>query len=91
MGVGTAAQAIDYQQTLYIADHPDKLYETNPILGRHPDRQDVHLWFATTALSSWLIYYALPEKWKPYWAAGYAGATVANTWRNYRLDEMPVP
>ncbi|GIU69175.1 MAG: hypothetical protein KatS3mg002_0411 [Candidatus Woesearchaeota archaeon] len=91
MGIGTVFQAIDYKQTSYISKHPDKFYETNPILGRHPDQQDVNLWFATSILSLWTIYLLLPKKWKPYWASGYAGITFTNVWRNYQLDHMPIP
>jgi len=49
--VMTSAMAVDWLQTRYIAEHPDKYYETNPILGKHPSKTEVDLYF----LGSWLV------------------------------------
>lgn len=37
---------IDWRQTLTIARNPERWYETNPILGRHPSVLRVNVWFA---------------------------------------------
>ena len=51
--------AVDWGQTLDIAARGDVYHEINPILGRHPARADVNLYFALTgvahiALARWL-------------------------------------
>jgi len=43
----TGLMAIDMAQTLRIADDP-KWHEHNPILGDHPSRADVCIYFATS-------------------------------------------
>ncbi len=53
---------IDWGQTLNIADRPDKFYEINPILGKHPSRADVNLYMVSTTILHPLITYALPKE-----------------------------
>lgn len=57
--------AADWSQTLQIADQPDRYFERNPILGRHPSRGEVHAYFAATALALVLIADALPQYRRP--------------------------
>ena len=44
---------IDMMQTLEIVQHDDLYYETNSILGKHPQQHEVITW--------------LPEKFRPVW------------------------
>lgn len=37
---------VDWAQTVQIAKHPERWYERNPLLGKHPSVRRVHLWFA---------------------------------------------
>src|SRR3990167_90446 len=41
---------LDWGQTKSIARNPNKYYETNPILGKHPSAGDVDRYFALTGL-----------------------------------------
>jgi hypothetical protein len=44
--------AIDWGQTRYIARNPDRFYERNPILGRHPSVNRVDRYFALCGLAA---------------------------------------
>ena len=57
-----ATHAIDWRQTRYIAKNPDKFYERNPILGKHPSVSDVDKYFAITAIAHSGVSYLLPNK-----------------------------
>jgi hypothetical protein len=77
----TALKAIDYAQTMKIADNPDKWYERNPILGRHPSGQEVTTYFAVSYLATTAIAVALPAPYRAWWqyaVIGVSGACVAN-------------
>lgn len=41
---------IDFGQTKEIAKNPDKYYEINPLLGKHPNVESVKTYFAFTAI-----------------------------------------
>lgn len=56
-----ALLVVDWLQTRHISS-TDQFYETNPILGEHPSRGNVNLYFATALL----INYTMPEEWAPY-------------------------
>ncbi len=64
------ATVIDWRQTNYIAGHPERYGECNPILGRHPSQDKVHLYFAAATASSVLIAYVLPAKYRKIWLSG---------------------
>ena len=40
----------DWNQTRQIAGHPEKWYETNIILGKHPSKKKVDIYFASVIL-----------------------------------------
>ena len=58
---------VDWQQTRYIARHPEDYYEINPILGKHPDKQTVDIYFAASALAHIGISALLPDEFRDYW------------------------
>jgi len=56
-----ATLAMDWSQTRTIAKNPDRYYETNPILGKHPNVGTVDLYFAACAVGHAGIAYLLPQ------------------------------
>ena len=46
---------VDWGQTLYIADNPDKYYERNIIMGEHPSRGQVNVYFATVLVGGYFF------------------------------------
>ncbi len=63
----------DWQQTRTIAANPDRFKETNPILGSHPGKQDVDLYFAGCALGHAFIAYMLPPRASKIWQTTWIG------------------
>ena len=58
-----ALHVVDYSQTLEISDNPNRWYEKNPIIGKHPSRGEVNTYFLITGLLHPAVAYVLP---KPY-------------------------
>lgn len=72
--------AVDYLQTLEIARNPDRFYERNPLLGRHPSQTAVAGYFLGTGA---LLYTACNSGWggdwlKYGWIAVEVGAVANN-------------
>jgi hypothetical protein len=70
---------VDWQQTRYIARHPDEYREINPILGDHPDTEWVDAYFLATGIGHFLVSHALPDRYREYWqyvTVGIVGAVV---------------
>lgn len=61
-----AATVVDWAQTRYIADNPDRFHETNPIVGRHPSIGRVDRYFATSVLVGAVVLDALPSEYRDY-------------------------
>jgi hypothetical protein len=55
---------IDWGQTRYIANNPDKFYEKNSILGSHPSTQRVDGYFLAMALVHIGVAHILPSDWR---------------------------
>ena len=49
---------IDWCQTAYIANHPDKFFETNVLLGKHPSVLEVSIYFVIWIIAVILLSYA---------------------------------
>ena len=75
-----ALHVVDWGQTRDIANQPDEYYEAyNPILGKHPSKDKVDLWFVSTTITHILITNYLPSKCRPYFQGvtiGMAGTLV---------------
>ncbi len=72
-------RAVDWKQSLTIADHPEKYYEMNPIIGKHPSRDRVNAYMATTTILHLGISTAIPKVARPYFqyiTIGFTGTTV---------------
>ena len=63
----------DWSQTRYIARHPGQYYEINPIIGKHPSVDKVDRHFVASLILKNGVFFALPEKYRFYWA----GANIA--------------
>jgi hypothetical protein len=72
-----AVTTIDWRQTREIAEHPDRYYEMNPILGKHPSVGRVNTYFLVTAVGHVLITHAVPHPYRPYWQYISIGASAA--------------
>jgi hypothetical protein len=62
-GIYTALHVADWMQTRAIADEPKRFYETNAVLGRHPEQSAVDAYFTATLIGHYLIADALPRRW----------------------------
>jgi hypothetical protein len=58
-----ALQAIDASQTHYTGRNPQRLYEENPIMGKHPSKDKINAYFGATGLGHAALSYALPDPW----------------------------
>ena len=58
---------IDMMQTLEIVQHCDQYYETNPILGKHPQQHEVITYFMIRGATHYHITKWLPEKFRIPW------------------------
>lgn len=61
------SHVLDWGQTRTIAKNPDKYYERNPILGKHPSTTKVDIYFIATALLHPIATHYLPEEYRPWW------------------------
>ncbi len=62
-----AITIVDWAQTRYISRNPERFYEKNPILGKHPSTSKVDLYMGASILSHIVITHFLPAKWRPTW------------------------
>lgn len=47
--------AADWMQTRQIAKNPDRYYETNPILGKHPSTGEVNTYFISCMVANYYL------------------------------------
>jgi hypothetical protein len=76
---------VDCGQTQMIVRNPDRYWETNPVLGRHPNSESVYLYFAATSALHVLVAHFLPEQYRPYWQCVTIGIQGATVGRNFRV------
>jgi len=76
---------MDWGQTLEIARHPEKYYELNPILGRHPGVGKVNTYFLITGIGHTLISAALPKKYRRIWQWFTIGIESSVVLHNFRI------
>lgn len=81
----TTLHVIDWGQTRYIASNPDKYYEKNPLLGRHPDKDTVDIYFVGTLIAHTAITHILPSKYRPWWQVITIGVEATMVGLNYNL------
>lgn len=76
---------IDYGQTRYIAAHPDEFYETNPLLGRHPTKDEVDRYFVASALVHTAVAHFLPADNRQLFQRFFIGYQAAFVGHNYSI------
>jgi hypothetical protein len=74
---------IDFGQTMHIAKNPDRFFEYNPILGRHPSKKAVKKYFLGAAILANTLYFALPHPYDKWYAAGVIILEVGCIGKNY--------
>jgi hypothetical protein len=77
---------IDWGQTLDISKNPDKYYEMNPILGKHPSVSDVNLWAVGASTFHFGLSYIMPKEYRKIfqWTTiGFKGYTIYN---NHKIN-----
>jgi hypothetical protein len=77
--------ALDAAQTLDIKNHPD-IYETNPLLGRHPSDLKIGAYFIGAGFAHTAITKALPTEYRAAWQYGWAALEIGTIIRNRRLN-----
>lgn len=79
--------AIDWAQTLStVIKHPERYpSETNRLLGEHPSRADVNVWFGLGIVMHALIAEALPSKYRAPFQYVSIGLEAGQVIRNYRI------
>jgi hypothetical protein len=74
--------AIDYMQTIKIADNTENYHENNPILGRYPSRTEVTTYFLTSYMIVTALAVVLPTEIRPYLQYGAIGVEAAAVGKN---------
>lgn len=78
------AGLIDYGQTLDIKNHPG-MYETNPLLGRHPSDTRIRNYFIAAGLTHVGVTHLLPRKYREHWQLGTLILQVGAVDNNHRI------
>ena len=81
----TALMAIDYAQTMRIADNPDRWHEHNPIMGDHPSSRYVTLYFIGSYAVSTAIAALLPAPYREWWQYSAITVEAACVGNNYTI------
>jgi hypothetical protein len=84
-GAVVSALLIDMGQTLHIADNPNKYYEMNPLLGKHPSKEQVVGYFMGGIVAHTLIAMALPQDYRRVWQCVWIGIEGAVIYNNYNI------
>ncbi len=66
-GVFSAEVAVDLGQTLYQSEHPNQYEEMNPLLPKHPSKNQVWEDMVIGAGLHALVSMALPKKYRTWW------------------------
>jgi hypothetical protein len=56
-----AAHTANAYTTVQHQGQPDRYYETNPIMGRHPSDREINTYFSVTGIGTILIAHLFPE------------------------------
>jgi hypothetical protein len=84
-GAFTALMAIDYAQTMKIADNPNDYHERNPILGNNPSRAEVTAYFLTSYAIVTALAVVLPTEIRPYLQYGAIGVEAVTVGNNLSI------
>jgi hypothetical protein len=85
-----ATALVDWGQTLYIASNPDEYKESNVLLGDHPSRDKVNMYFPCAIVLHTAVAVALPKDyrrvWQLIWIGIETGMIVHNTSIGIKVD-----
>src|SRR5664280_540490 len=85
-GIFTAEVVVDLNQTLYISEHPNQYYEAvNPLLPRHPTKDQVWGACIIGAGVHALVSMALPKKYRTWWQGATIVLEGVNITRNNKI------
>lgn len=76
--------AIDYGQTRDIKNNPG-MYETNPLLGKHPSDERIRNYFIGAAIGHAAIAYVLPREYRVAWQWVWIGVEAGYVAHNYNI------
>lgn len=79
-----ATEYVDWRQTRYIAKHPERYTEINPILGEHPSADEVDRLFVATTVAHLAIVSTIPPKWRPafqWFTVGFQTSSIGRNWQ----------
>lgn len=83
--VVTGLHLIDWAQTRQIASEPDKYYEINPIMGKHPSKTTVDLYMATSLGGQYLVSNLLKPEYRKFWQYMWIGVKTGCVANNFNL------
>ena len=81
-----AGHTLDAYTTERCQDHPDRFYEENPILGKHPKDSEIVIYFSVTGLVALSIAHLYPEL-RPWILGAYGSVGFYCAYHNYHLLE----
>ena len=81
-GLWSAAHIIDWKQTRYAMEHPERFKELNPALGDHPSEGRINTFMGVTWIGHILISHLLKDKKKDFQNITL-GAKIAVNINNY--------
>ena len=81
----TGLMVVDWQQTREIAEKPDQYWETNCILGKHPNTAKVDRYFVGAALFNFGAAWFLPAEYRDDWQWFCVGVSATLVGHNYRI------
>lgn len=75
----------DWKQTRQIARQPERYFERNPILGRHPSEGRVNSYMLTAGVLHWVISEKLSPKWRERWQLVSLHIQANVVYQNYEI------
>lgn len=76
---------VDYLQTRTIVRNPDKYFEYNPIIGKHPNQKNVDIYMVSCAIIHPVVSYYLPPKYRKVWQYVTIGIEAGAVGNNLRI------
>lgn len=86
LGAATIITAyIDWKQTQIISKKYPYYWEINPLLGKHPNRQQIDAYFLTSLFLRGIVAHHLPKKYRKIWISFCFGVQAGFVAHNYKL------
>jgi len=75
---------IDWKQTIMIVENPNRHWEVNNIMGRHPTKKRVAAYFSVCLIIIFVAFHFLPYPLEYVFIAFVAGIEAGVTWLNHQ-------